>query len=112
MSPHIPHPHLPTPPTHLPTGPDVIKTINHFTDQLNSLNLENDVKEAIEKEAEKLANNYNSDHPDGDFDDCVTIVAAGAAAEGAIVGGPLGAAIGAGAGIPAARIACRRIFKE
>ncbi|HDR7324512.1 TPA: hypothetical protein QCX00_002957 [Bacillus toyonensis] len=70
------------------------------------------IQEAIQKKADSLANAYQNTNPNGDFNDCVTIVAAGCAAYGATLSGPLGAAIGAGAGVPAARIACHRIFPE
>ncbi|MFC3886020.1 hypothetical protein ACFOU2_22085 [Bacillus songklensis] len=48
----------------------------------------------------------------GNFDDCVTIVAAGCAAGGAALGGPVGAALSTGAGVPAARLACGRIYRR
>lgn len=71
---------------------------------------------AIQDEADALAAQYHEEHPNPDFDDCVTMVAAGVAAAGAKLGassGPwgaaAGAAIGAGGGVPAARIACRRL---
>lgn len=70
------------------------------------------VKETIKNAAEGAANSYQSAHPNGDYDDCVIIAAAAAAAAGAAIGGVAGAAIGAGTGLPAARIACRRIFPE
>lgn len=83
-----------------------------------------DAEEALEKLAMPLAEQWKNDHPnakpgsDSDFNDCVTVVAAGVAAGGAAigtsfagVGAIVGAAIGAGAGVPAARIACRRILK-
>ncbi|PEN51108.1 hypothetical protein [Bacillus wiedmannii] len=72
--------------------------------------LASDAQEALQHEADSLAINYQKANPNGDFDDCVTVVAAGCAAYGASQGGVVGAAIGAGAGVPAARIACRRVF--
>lgn len=46
----------------------------------------------------------------GNFDDCVTVVAAGCTASGTAMGGPVGTALGTGSGIPAARLACGRIY--
>lgn len=71
------------------------------------------VTDGIQDMADDLAAQYQSNHSGGDYDDCVTVVAAGCAAAGAVVGGgPIGAAIGAAGGVPAARMACRRIFPE
>ncbi|MED0963287.1 hypothetical protein [Bacillus paramycoides] len=75
-------------------------------------NLAEDVKKAITDAAENAATSYQSEKPNGDFDDCVIIASAAAAAAGAAIGGIAGAAVGAGTGLPAARIACRRIFPE
>lgn len=66
--------------------------------------------EAIFNQVVEITDRLAKDNHGQDFDDCVPIVAAAAAAYGASVGGPLGAAIGAGAGVPAARITCRKIF--
>jgi hypothetical protein len=83
-----------------------------------------DTNALLETIAMPLAQQWKSDHPaaqldsQADFDDCVTVVASGLVASGAAlgasaagVGAVLGAAIGAGAGIPAARIVCRRIYE-
>jgi hypothetical protein len=71
------------------------------------------VTDGVQNMADDLAAQYQSNHGGGDYDDCVMIVAAGCAAGGAVIGGgPIGAAIGAAGGVPAARIACRRIFPE
>lgn len=82
-----------------------------------------DAEAALHSLAMPLAKAWKDDHPnaksgsESDFNDCVTVVAAGVAAGGAAlgasaagVGAIVGAAIGAGAGVPAARIACRRIL--
>ncbi|KQN96793.1 hypothetical protein [Paenibacillus sp. Leaf72] len=73
----------------------------------------NTLDDSFNNKVNDLAAAYkNEKGASGDYDDCVTVVAAGAAAAGAAYGGPLGAALGAGAGVPSARIACRRIFPE
>ena len=77
-------------------------------------NIERKVKGMIKEKAFDLARLAVDNG--SDYEDCVTVVAAGitaySAAEGA-KGGPYAAAfsagIGAAAGIPAARMACRRV---
>lgn len=82
-----------------------------------------DVWGAMENKAIALAQAWQQDNPDrnpgsdSDYNDCVTVVAAGLATAGAVVGagagGPvgagLGAALGAGSGVPLGRMACRRL---
>jgi len=80
---------------------------------LNPLdNLDEKFKKAVTDAAENAATLYQSERPNGDYDDCVVIAAAAAASGGAAMGGVLGAAVGVGSGLPAARIACRRIFPQ
>ncbi len=89
---------------------DVIEDAGkHMQDEINKLG------DAGKKQLEETALTMATEYKDGggsDFEDCVVAVAAGLAAYGASQSGPLGAAIGAGAGIPCARIACRRVFPE
>ncbi|MFF2287286.1 hypothetical protein [Peribacillus butanolivorans] len=87
---------------------EVRKAIDKTIDQVEQI--VEDIGGGLQETADKLAAQYHVDHPSGDFDDCVLVVAAGCAAAGAALGGPAGAALGAGAGLPAARLACRRIF--
>jgi hypothetical protein len=108
--------------------------IDELNDALNSaaseiersvtnLSGEIDINGKLEEIALPLAQSWKSDHPNAqpgsasDFDDCVTIVAAGTAAGATIAasslgpwGTALGAAVGAGGGIAAARIVCRRVI--
>ncbi|NOJ73898.1 hypothetical protein [Paenibacillus alvei] len=100
----VPRPHFPD----FPDFPDIpdFDIPNPFEALTDGL------KKEYEKISNELAAQYQGEHPNGDFDDCVVIVAAGCAAAGAAAGGPLGAAVGAAGGVPAARIACRRIFPE
>ncbi|PHB48334.1 hypothetical protein [Bacillus toyonensis] len=88
----------------------VRKAVDKIADQVDAI--VGGIEIDLEGTADKLAIQYKEDQPNGDFEDCVVVVAAGCAAGGAALGGPLGAALGAGAGVPVARIACRRIFPE
>lgn len=71
--------------------------------------------EAAKKKLQNFANSSALSYRaarggNGDYEDCVAVVAAACAAYGASQGGVVGAAIGAGGGVPFARIACRRAF--
>jgi hypothetical protein len=82
-----------------------------------------DTQALLEPMAMPLAQQWKSEHPSAqsdsqaDIDDCITVVSSGLVAAGAAlgssavgVGAIVGAAIAASAGIPAARLACKRIF--
>ena len=68
------------------------------------------IQTSIQIQARILAQTSKSEGRSANFDDCVTVVAAGLVGYGASLGGPIGAAIAAGAGIPAARLACRSVY--
>lgn len=87
------------------------RAIDHGADVIRDL--AGDQQEKFNEIAGSLAVAYKEERGEsGDFNDCVVVVAAGCAAAGASYGGPVGAALGAGAGVPAARLACRRVFPE
>lgn len=96
----------------IPKIPDIPNPVDVIKEGIENLT------EAVQKEAQKEANTFADQYKNergggGDFEDCVVVVAAACAAAGAAKGGgPLGAALGAGAGVPLARIACRRVFPE
>ncbi|MFM7039441.1 MAG: hypothetical protein ACKO2L_17145 [Planctomycetaceae bacterium] len=81
--------------------------------------MEDKARESLQLVADNAALVYVKENDSPDFDDCVYVVAAacaGAAGAMGSGGGPWGAAgaaaLGAGAGVPLARIACRRLIPK
>ncbi|QDS35858.1 hypothetical protein [Brevibacillus brevis] len=72
-----------------------------------------DIPEELREGIQKLADDIADKYEGFDFDDCTKVVVAGCmSASAPYTMGTLDTLIAAGAAIPAARIACRRIFPE
>ncbi|HWO98847.1 MAG TPA: hypothetical protein VNM45_21535 [Bacillus sp. (in: firmicutes)] len=88
--------------------------ITGVSDQVTSA-LGVDLSEADAETVMLMANDKALDYKDevggtGNFDDCVTVVAAQCVTISDSMDGPVANALGKGAGVPAARLACSRIF--
>jgi len=99
------------------TGQDINDEI-HFSGQAESVfsSLAEPGRLSIQKKADELAAHYLERNPNPDYYDCVEIVAEGVLTAGNEIkansgswGESVDAALGVGVGIPAAKIACKRI---
>ncbi|WP_155591231.1 hypothetical protein [Lysinibacillus cavernae] len=100
------------------TGRDINDVIVHLGGQAESVfsSLAEPGRLSIQKKADELAAQYLEGNPNPDYYDCVEIVAEGVLTAGNEIkassgswGDSVDAALGAGVGIPAAKIACKRI---
>ncbi len=100
------------------TGRDINDVIVHFGGQAESVfsSLAEPGRLSIQKKADEFAAQYLESNPNPDYYDCVKIVAEGVLTAGNEIkansgswGDSVDAALGAGVGIPAAKIACKRI---
>jgi len=100
------------------TAQDINDVIVHFGGQAESVfsSLAEQGRLSIQKKADELAAQYLESNPNPDYYDCVEIVAEGVTTAGNEIkassgswGESVDAALGAGVGIPAAKIACKRI---
>lgn len=100
------------------TGRDINDVIVHFGGQAESVfsSLAEPARLSIQKKADALAAQYLESNLYPDYFECVEIVADGVFNAGKEIkassgswGDSVDAALGAGVGIPAAKIACKRI---